>query len=98
MEVGSGTRLFIVWLVLSALTFSQLAVGSAESESPLTPSAWVSTSAILFALVKVRIILREFMEVRHAPARLRRISDVWVLVTALVLVGSYFIGSAMAAG
>jgi hypothetical protein len=56
----------------------------------------VTVSAIVIALVKVRIIFREFMEVRHAPALLRRLTDAWVLIIGVCLLGSYFIGSAVA--
>jgi len=45
--------------------------------------------------VKVRIIFREFMEVRHAPVLLRRLTDGWVVLMAVCLLGSYFIGSAV---
>jgi hypothetical protein len=36
------------------------------------------------------------MEVRHAPALLRRLTDGWVVLVGVCLVGSYFIGSAVA--
>ena len=49
-------------------------------------------SAIAIALLKVRIIFREFMEVRHAPALLCRLTDAWVLLIAVCLLGSYFLG------
>jgi hypothetical protein len=40
----------------------------------------------------VRIIFREFMEVRDAPALLCRLTDAWVVLIAVVLLGSYFVG------
>ena len=59
-------------------------------------STVVTVSAIVIALVKVRIIFREFMEVRHAPVLLRRLTDGWVVLMAVCLLGSYFIGSMVA--
>ena len=56
----------------------------------------VTVSAIVIALIKVRIIFREFMEVRHAPVWLCRLTDGWVVLVAACLLGSYFIGSAVA--
>jgi hypothetical protein len=53
-------------------------------------------SAIGIALIKVRIIFREFMEVRHAPAWLCRLTDAWVVLIGVCLLGSYFVGSAIA--
>jgi hypothetical protein len=53
-------------------------------------------STIVIALIKVRVIFREFMEVRHAPAWLCRLTDAWVVLIAVCLLGSYFVGSAIA--
>ena len=44
------------------------------------------------ALIKVRIIFREFMEVRHAPLLLCRLTDLWVVLTGVILLGCYLVG------
>jgi len=98
VKVGSGKRLIIVWLALSAMTISQLGVSSIDGRGVLSPNAVVTASAIVIALAKVRIIFREFMEVRHAPVRLCRLTDAWVVLTGVVLLGCYFVGSALASG
>jgi hypothetical protein len=85
-------RLLIVWLVLSAMTIAQLGVGSIDRQAAPTPNAVISASAILFALVKVRIIFRQFMEVRHAPVLLCRLTDLWLVVTGVILLGCYLAG------
>jgi hypothetical protein len=87
--------LLIVWLILSAITLVYLWVGSLDPARALRPSALVTTSAIVMALVKVRIIFREFMEVRHAPVLLCRLTDGWVVLMAVCLLGSYFVGMAI---
>jgi hypothetical protein len=92
LSAGFEKRLLVVWLVLSSITLGYLWVGSVDREGALKPSAVVTSSAIVMALVKVRIIFREFMEVRHAPALLCRLTDLWVVVTAVCLLGSYFVG------
>ena len=56
----------------------------------------MTVGAICLALVKVRIIMREFMEVRAAPRFLRRLTDFWVLLMAVALLGAYFAGKAVA--
>jgi Prokaryotic Cytochrome C oxidase subunit IV len=90
-------RLMIVWLVLSLMTFAYIWLDDrADDDGILRASTVVTVSAIVIALVKVRIIFREFMEVRHAPALLRRLTDAWVVLIAVCLLGSYFIGSAVA--
>ena len=43
-------------------------------------------------------IIREFMEVRHAPVLLCRLTDLWVVLTGVSLLGSYFVGMALSAG
>lgn len=89
-------RLAIVWLVLSAMTLAYVWLDrSADEDGVLKASTVVTVSAIVIALVKVRIIFREFMEVRRAPAFLRRLTDAWVVLMGVCLLGSYFIGSAL---
>lgn len=96
----SGTfnkRLAIVWLILTAMTLVYVWLDEAvDQNGTLRASTVVTVGAIVIALVKVRIIFREFMEVRHAPALLRRLTDAWVVLMAVCLLGSYFVGSAIA--
>jgi hypothetical protein len=90
-------RLMIVWLVLTAMTLAYILLDhSADDDGLLTASTVVTVSAIVIALVKVRIIFREFMEVRLAPTVLRRLTDAWVVLIAVCLLGSYIVGSALA--
>jgi hypothetical protein len=86
-------RLTAVWLALSAITITQLGVGSLQTE--LRPNAAITAGAIVIALVKVRLIIREFMEVRHAPVLLCRLTDLWVVVAGVSLLGCYFVGMAV---
>jgi len=87
----------IVWLVLSLMTFAYIWLDDrADDAGLLRPSTLVTVSAIVIALIKLRIIFREFMEVRHAPALLRRLTDAWVVIVGVCLLGSYFIGMTVA--
>jgi len=61
-----------------------------------TASTVVTVGAICLALIKVRIIMRQFMEVRNGPQLLRRLTDFWVLLMALALLGVYVAGKAVA--
>jgi Prokaryotic Cytochrome C oxidase subunit IV len=87
-------RLLVVWVVLALFTLSYLWIDHTLSGS-LRPSAVVTSSVIVIATIKVRIIFREFMEVRQAPALLCRLTDAWVALIAAALLGSYFIGTAI---
>lgn len=92
MSAGFEKRLLVVWLVLSAITIAQLGVGSVDRHAALTPNAGITSSAILLALIKVRIIFREFMDVRHAPVLLCRLTDLWLVITGAALLGCYWAG------
>jgi hypothetical protein len=84
-------RLLIVWLVLASLTLTYLWIDHSV-DGLLRPSAVVTASVIVIALIKVRIIFREFMEVRQAPALLCRLTDAWVVLIAASLLSCYFVG------
>ena len=96
MSVAFNKRLLIVWLILSSMTLVYVWMDQAVDENgTLRASTVVTVSAIVIALIKVRIIFREFMEVRHAPVLLCRLTDAWVLLIGLCLLGSYFVGMAI---
>ena len=84
-----------VCLALSAITLAQFAVGSRGEPDALTPNAAITSSVIVIALIKVRIIMREFMEVRHAPVLLGRLTDLWLMLTGMSLLGAYFVGMSL---
>jgi hypothetical protein len=94
VTTASSKRLLFVWLVLSSMTLSYLWLDHSadRNRSPIASTA-VTVSVLVIALIKVRIILREFMEVRQAPILLCRLTDGWVLLMAMLLLGSYFLGS-----
>ena len=98
LAAGARTRRrsFIVLLILVAITLGYLALDrSADAHGADRASTIVTTMAIGLALVKVRLIFREFMQVRNAPALLCRLTDLWVALIAAVLLGSYFLGLAV---
>lgn len=84
-------RLLVVWVVLALLTLGYLGIDHSVDGS-LKSSAVVTSSVIVIALVKVRIIFREFMEVRNAPVLLCRLTDAWVIVMGVAMLSCYFVG------
>ena len=84
-------RLLVVWIILASLTLAYLWIDHTANGS-LRSSALITSSVIVIALVKVRIIFREFMEVRNAPVLLCRLTDAWVVIIGAALLGCYFIG------
>lgn len=94
MNAVFNKRLLIVWLVLSSITLTYVLLDrSVDHDGIFRPSAVVTSSAIAMASIKVRIIFREFMEVRHAPVWLCRLTDLCVAIIFVSLLGSYFIGA-----
>jgi Prokaryotic Cytochrome C oxidase subunit IV len=90
-------RLLIVWAILTTMTLVYVWLDhSVDQHGTLKASTVVTVSAIVIALIKVRIIFREFMEVRNAPALLCRLTDGWVVLIGVCLLGSCFVGSALA--
>jgi hypothetical protein len=90
-------RLFAVWLILVGITTSYLWIDhSARQHGVPTASTVITVGAICLALIKVRIIMREFMEVRGAPQLLCRLTDFWVVLMAVAILGVYLAGKAVA--
>jgi hypothetical protein len=97
VSTTSNKRLLIVWAILTSMTLVYVWLDhSVDQNGTLKASTIVTVSAIVIALIKVRIIFREFMEVRHAPALLCRLTDGWVVLVGVCLLTSYFVGSAIA--
>lgn len=93
MVTSGNGRLFVAWFGLTAITLLYFWIdGSADTDGVLTASTVVTLSAIGLAVVKVRIIMRQFMEVRDAPPLLRGLTDAWIAVMAVALVGTYVVG------
>jgi hypothetical protein len=89
-------RLLFVWLILTSMTLAYVWMdNTVDQNGTLRASTVVTVIAIVIALIKVRIIFREFTEVRHAPALLCRLTDAWVLLIGVCLLGSYFVGLAV---
>jgi hypothetical protein len=90
VDTQSKRRLTITLLCLAAITVGYGVLdGSVDDERVSGP---VTVTAVVIALVKVRIIFREFMEVRHAPALLRGLTDLCLALMAVVMLGSYVVG------
>ena len=97
MALLAGKRLTVAWLVVVGITLGYLVIdGATDDGGVLVASTAASVAAIVLALVKLRIIMREFMDVRHAPRILRTMTDVLVVVMAVALLGSYLVGKAVA--
>ncbi len=78
-----------VWLILLTLTISSYLL----AEDFATRGGLVIMAGLFaFAFIKARLIIRHFMEVKHAPLALRIAFDVWAVVGFCSLVGVAWYG------
>jgi hypothetical protein len=70
------------------LALCALTVGSAVAAGTAGDGHQVAIGLVVLVVgaVKVRLVLQEFMELRHAPTWLARLTDVW-LVAVVAFVG-----------
>lgn len=74
-------RLALGWLLLTVLTFISL-----EGAPSLVNQPLFAATILVIAFVKVRIVVREFMEVRAAPLALQLVLDIWGIGICVALV------------
>jgi hypothetical protein len=89
MPVTPAARLALAWFALVAVTLLSWWIGTRHGEAPFVPSAALSLGVLAISAVKVRVILREFMEVRHAPVLLRRLTDAWLVLLFVAMIAAY---------
>jgi hypothetical protein len=88
--VSLQSRMLLTWVALAGITLLAWWMGARHGAGVPQPDAAVACGAIAITIIKVRVILREFMEVRHAPARLRHVTDAWLAVFAAAMLLAYF--------
>lgn len=88
----STTRtLTVTWLVLVAITAGSWWLAPGHSGPAIGPSVPVTALVLVLALVKCRMIIRVFMEVRVAPRWLRLSTDAWLVILFLTIFAIYLI-------
>ncbi len=86
---GVEKRLLVVGLALVGVTLISWWIGSHHGRHEFIRNALITYSVVLIAAIKARVIIREFMEVRHAPLLLRRLTDAWMAFITVALLGIY---------
>ena len=77
MTIPDDKRLFRLWLLMMLLTLMVAASPVGYSD----PAFWYGMAWIV-TLIKGWWIIQDFMELRQAPAFLRRILQGWLFITA----------------
>jgi hypothetical protein len=85
---AAAARTTAVWAGLSAITIVSWFLAPAHHAEPVTASTAITAAVLMLALVKSRLIIQEFMEVRTAPLWLRLATDGWLaaLFGAIVVI------------
>lgn len=82
----------IAWLVLSAITIGSWWLAPGHSGHTTGPSVPITLAVVLLGAIKGRLIIRYFMDVRHAPRWLRTATDAWLAVLWIGVLIAYLAG------
>lgn len=75
----------LIWLALMLITFASWVLGT--NHGILMNSAFIETSTILLlAFYKARLVIIHFMEVAHAPASLKVSCEAWVVGSCAMII------------
>lgn len=81
-------RILIIWLVLVVLTVANPLLGTGEASGG-TDSEILATAILTIAVVKVRFVGLDFMELRAAPRPMRLVFEAYCLILWAVLVACF---------
>jgi hypothetical protein len=96
VNLSPDRRLAVAWVVVVTVTLIYLVIDGSVDDRGLDASPAASVLAIGLALAKLRIIMREFMDVRRAPKMLRHMTDALVVSMGVLLLGTYLVGRTVA--
>ena len=82
-------NLTYVWAFLVAITIASWWVGRGQVEA-FHINATITTTVLLIAAIKARLVIRHFMEVQHGPLWLKRACDGWLAFVFLMMLGFYW--------
>lgn len=85
-------RLAAVCLLLTGVTLLSWWIGNSHGHHAFSLNAGITMGVILMAAFKVRVIAWEFMELKHAPARMQRIANAVLAFLVIILLTLYFVG------
>lgn len=81
-------RITLVWFLLVAATALSWEVGHGLAFDDLR---YARAAVIVVAFIKVRYVILDFMEIRHAPLAVRAVAEIWAITVCAALVGLYLI-------
>ncbi len=79
----------MAWAALCAITVISWWLAPGHGGATVGASVPLTVGAVSLAFVKARVIVRSFMEVRFAPAWLRRATDAWLVTLWAAILAIY---------
>lgn len=79
------------WLLLVAITVGSWWLAPAQYSDTLRASVPITVLVLALTLIKSRLIIRQFMEVRTAPRWLKLATDGWLVVLFGAILAIYLI-------
>ena len=76
MALKPLSRITVVWVALAATTMASWAAGQSDT---------AGAGVLLLMALKLRWVLLDFMELRHAPLRWRMAAEGWTVALTAVL-------------
>lgn len=78
-----------MWVILSVLTLLSWWLGHGRPGEVTSASVPITIGVLVMGLVKTRLIMRYFMEVRTTPRWLRLFTDGWLIALWGAVLGVY---------
>ena len=79
------------WLLLVVITVGSWWLAPAQYSDTLRASVPITALVLVLTLIKSRLIIRQFMEVRTAPKWLKLATDGWLMVLFGAIFAIYLI-------
>jgi hypothetical protein len=86
---SSGRAITYVWIISCAITILSWWLAPGHSREGAVASVPITVAVIALGLIKGRLIIRHFMEVRTAPRWLKVSTDAWLAILWLAVLGIY---------
>lgn len=77
------SRTTLIWLALMTATGVSWKMGHGMG---FADPRHAGTAIILISVIKVRFVILEFMEIRHAPLFMRLIAELWTVVIGVAMI------------
>jgi hypothetical protein len=72
-----------IWLLLLVITAASGWLGSGHA---IRDDRYVGAAIVALAFVKIRFVILDFMEIRHAPLLMRLACEAWVVILGATIV------------